>query len=158
MEKKDKTFTDDYFRCSNLTKAIEHVQRIATILHILKIVSARTVNLVNHIGRFGPLDENFRNLIAADALTAADMIIDFETCFNAKRMMDYFLSIKKILGGYDPTSNKILTGRNGKKKAIENTSRSALVSDAKIFIKKVEKRRHEREFILMMVLSFKRNI
>jgi len=83
-------------------------------LHILKIVSRRNFNLVNHVGTFGPLDDNFRNLIAADALTEGDMIIDYETCFNAKRMMDYFLSTKKILAGYDPISNKILTGRNGK--------------------------------------------
>jgi hypothetical protein len=53
------------------------------------------------------------------------MIIDYETCFNAKRMMDYFLSIKKILAGYDPISNKILTGRNGKIKFNKRSPESA---------------------------------
>ncbi len=28
--------------------------------------------------------------------------------------MDYYVSIKKILAGYEPISNKILTGKNGK--------------------------------------------
>jgi hypothetical protein len=79
----------------------------------LKIVSRRSCNLTNTIGIFGALDDNFRNLVAPDALTEADLIIDYETCFNAKKMMDHYLSIKKILAGYDPMSNKIITGRNG---------------------------------------------
>jgi hypothetical protein len=78
------------------------------------------LNLRNAVDIFGPLDDNFKNLIAADALTETDLIIDYETCFNAKKMMDYFLSIKKILAGYDPISNKILTGKNGKINLITN--------------------------------------
>lgn len=110
------TIRDFLHKCfiySNLTKAIEHIQRIATVLHILKVVSRRVSRYINGNEIFTSLDENFRNFVALDALSEADLIIDYETCFNAKRLMDYFLSIKKILAGYDPSSNKILTTKNG---------------------------------------------
>ena len=99
---------------SNLMKAVEHVQRLAGILHILKIVSRKLFNLINQIGVFASLDDTFKNLVLADTLVDADLMIDYETCFNAKKMVDYYLSVKKILAGYDPNSNKILTGKNGK--------------------------------------------
>lgn len=41
-----------------------------------------------------------------------DLIIDYETCFNAKKIMDHYLSIKKILAGYDPISNKVMNESN----------------------------------------------
>ena len=102
-----------YFIYSNLTKAIEHLQRIATVLHVLKVVSRRASRYIDGNEVFTSLDENFRNFVALDALSEEDLIIDYETCFNAKKLMDYFLSIKKILAGYDPSSNKILTTKNG---------------------------------------------
>ncbi|CAF4102321.1 unnamed protein product [Rotaria sordida] len=103
---------DDYL-ASNLTKAIEHVQRLASILHILKTVSRKIFNLTNQFEVYGPLDENLKNLILSDSLTNEELIIDYESCFNAKKMMDYYLSIKKILAGYDPINNKSLTGKEG---------------------------------------------
>lgn len=86
----------NYFYLSNLTKAIEHVQRLATMLHILKVVSRRNFNLVDHVGTFESLDENFRKLVETDELSEADLIIDFETCFNAKKLMDHFLWVKMV--------------------------------------------------------------
>ncbi|CAF3944268.1 unnamed protein product [Rotaria sp. Silwood1] len=103
---------DDYL-ASNLTKAIEHVQRLALILHILKIISRKLFNLIEQVGIFGRLDDTFKNLVLNDSLTDSDLIIDYETCFNAKKMMDHFLSIKKILAGYDPISNKVIIEKNG---------------------------------------------
>ncbi|CAF4936186.1 unnamed protein product, partial [Rotaria sp. Silwood1] len=63
----------------------------------------------NEEGTFGPLDDFFKNLVLADSLNDDELIINYETCFNAKKMMDYFLSVKKILAGYDPIRNKIIT-------------------------------------------------
>ncbi|CAF3137833.1 unnamed protein product [Rotaria sp. Silwood2] len=103
---------DDYL-ASNLTKAIEHLQRLALILHILKIISRKLFNLIDQVGVFGRLDDTFKNLVLNDSLTDTDLIIDYETCFNAKKMMDHYLSIKKILAGYDPISNKVLAEKNG---------------------------------------------
>ena len=84
------------------------------ILHILKVVSSKLFNLANQIEIFGRLDDTFKNLVLNDSLTDADLIIDYEACFNAKKMMDHYLSIKKILAGYDPINNKTLTEKNSK--------------------------------------------
>jgi hypothetical protein len=78
------------------------------------MVSNKLFRLINQIGIFGPLDDIFKQLVLSDSLAEADLLINYETCFNAKKMMDYYLSIKKILAGYDPINNKILTGKNGK--------------------------------------------
>ena len=84
------------------------------ILHILKVVSSKLFNLANQIEIFGRLDDTFKNLVLNDSLTDADLIIEYETCFNAKKMIDHYLSIKKILAGYDPINNKTLTEKYSK--------------------------------------------
>jgi hypothetical protein len=83
------------------------------VLHILKIVSRKLFALTDRIQVFGQLDEQFKNLIMEDSLTNEDRIIDYESCFNAKQLMDHYLRIKKILAGYDPISNKIVTDKTG---------------------------------------------
>ena len=99
----------------NLTKAIEQVQRLALILHILKTVSRKLFNLINEVLIFERLDNTFKNLILNDSLIDTDFIIDNETCFNAMKFMDHYLTIKKILAGCDSISNKVITERNSKK-------------------------------------------
>ena len=103
----------------NLTKAIVQVQRLALISYILKTVSRKLLNLINQVQIFERLDNTLKNLILNYSLIATDFIIDYETCFNAKKLIDHYLAIKKILAGYDPISNKVITERNSKK----NTSK-----------------------------------
>ena len=90
------------------------MERLALILHILKIISRKLFNLINSIGIFERLDATFKHLVLNDSLPDTDLIIDYETCFNAKKIMDHYLSIKKILAGYDPINNKFLNEKSGK--------------------------------------------
>ena len=78
----------------------------------MKIVSQKRFQIINEVETFGPLDETFKNIVLQDSLNETNLIIEYETCFNAKKIMDYYLSIKKILAGYDPINNKILTTSN----------------------------------------------
>ena len=113
-----------------MTKAIEQVQRFTLILHILKTVSRKLFNLINEVLIFERLDNTFKNLILNDSLIDTDFIIDYETCFNATKLMDHYLTIKKILAGYDPISNKVITERNSKK----NTNKQIRLFKHFIFI------------------------
>jgi len=80
----------------------------------MKIVSQKLFQIINEVKIFGPLDETFKNIVLQDTLNETNLIIEYETCFNAKKIMDYYLSIKKILAGYDPISNKVLITSNSK--------------------------------------------
>ena len=93
---------------SNLTKAIEQVQRIACALHVLKIVSKKLFDLgVKHQYSFSQLNEKFKEIVINESLNDDDLSIDLDTCVNAKNITDYYLRIKKILAGYDPIKNKV---------------------------------------------------
>ena len=100
---------------SKLTKAAEQVQRLVLILQILKTVSRKLFNLINQVLIFERLDSTFKNLILNDSLIDTDFMIDYEICFNTKKLMDHYLAIKKISSVYDPVSNKVITERNSKK-------------------------------------------
>ena len=76
------------------------------------------------------MDNTFKNLILNDSLIDTDFTIDYETCFNATKFMDHYLTIKKILAGYDPISNKVITERNSKK----NTNKQIRLFKHFIFI------------------------
>ena len=82
-------------------------------MHILKVVSRRLFDLKDRLGSFHTLDEQMKVLLVDESLKETDLVIEYETCFNAKKIMDYYLRTKKVLAGYDPINNKIVTEKPG---------------------------------------------
>lgn len=86
---------------------MEQVQRIACVMHVLKVVSRKLFNLKEiHPISFGNLNEKFKEIVLNDVPPQSDLFIDCDSCEKAKQIIDYYLRIKKILAGYDPIKNK----------------------------------------------------
>lgn len=101
---------------SNLTKAIEQVQRISCVLHVLKAVSKNLFDLRDlHQINFDCLNEKFKDIVLANSKNQIELLIDYDSCEKAKKIVDYYLRIKKILAGYDPIKNKTFVENQSKR-------------------------------------------
>lgn len=74
---------------------------------MLKSVSKILFDLrENHQIRFYCLNDKFKEIVISNTQNQIEFLIEQDSCEKAKKVVDYYLRIKKILAGYDPVKNK----------------------------------------------------
>ncbi|CAF4648696.1 unnamed protein product, partial [Rotaria magnacalcarata] len=115
----DKSNEDD-FLASCYQKSMERVERLSLALHILKISSCRLFNMVDTLGTFSNLNDQFKIVCADQELNEAEHTIDYDTCFRASLLTKFYLNQTKILAGYDPVTDNILLNKKSTVDVPEN--------------------------------------
>ena len=93
---------------------MERVERLSLVLHIFKTCSRRLFGMVDDIHSFGSLNDQFKIICTDTELDEAEYIIDYDTCFRASLLTKFYLNQTKILAGYDPISDNILSNKKSK--------------------------------------------
>ena len=100
--------------CSCYQKSMERLERLSLVLHIFKTCSRRLFGLVDNVHSFGGLNDEFKIICADVELEEVDSIIDYDTCYRASLLTKFYLNQTKILAGYDPISDNILSNKKSK--------------------------------------------
>jgi len=93
---------------------MERVVRLSLVLHIFKTCSRRLFGMVDNVHSFGALNDEFKIICTDEELEEAEYIIDYDTCFRASLLTKFYLNQTKILAGYDPISDNILSNKRSK--------------------------------------------
>jgi hypothetical protein len=94
---------------------MERVERLSLALHIFKTCSRRLFSMIDTVHSFGPLSDEFKVICTTQELVEADYVIDYDTCFRASLLTKFYLNQTKILAGYDPISDSLLSNKRSKK-------------------------------------------
>lgn len=90
---------------------MERLERLSLSLHIFKICSRRLFEMLPRINSFGSLNEEFKLVCADQEIAEDEHVIDYDTCFRASLLTEYYLNQTKILAGYDPVTDDILSNK-----------------------------------------------
>ena len=70
--------------------------------------------MIDTVHSFGPLNDEFKIICASQELVEADYVIDYDTCFRASALTKFYLNQTKILAGYDPINDSLLSNKRSK--------------------------------------------
>jgi len=94
---------------------MERVERLSLALHILKICSRRLFVMVERVQTFASLNNEFKLLCTDQELIESEHVLDYDTCFRASLLTKFYLNQTKILVGYDPITDNILSKKKCKR-------------------------------------------
>lgn len=97
---------------------MERVERLSLILHVIRICSRRIFSMLDNVGSFGVLNDAFKMICTDMELVESEYFIDYDTCFRASLLTKFYLNQTKILAGYDPITDNILTNKKSNRRIL----------------------------------------